>query len=1077
MGIAARVAARYKSKKTTDKGNVIYEYSTAQVQHRNREKAKRLEKLESNVTKLRTQVEKDLSAKDVKKRQTALAVGLIDHTFERVGNDESADEGHFGVTGWQKKHVTFSGGKATLQYIGKSGIEQEKTVTDQKLVTELKRAADACGDDSDCLLADVSAEDVNAYLKPYDVTAKDLRGFHANRVMREKLQTARKGQLPNDKKKREEKLKAEWKKALEATAKAVGHEPSTLGNQYLVPGLQDDFMRDGVVSEPGSKTAGVVKLDLAWVEKMRKDFLTLLKNIPHIKTFKEAHRVREGLRVYREQFDKLFHERFLRHTLKYDYEDYGISEDYAKYYTKQLGTPSWDFYIALAEMPIGFVDDYWDEDRLMARFTQEAPKWETRLKRKAQKFWKVLRDVLQDFKNREREIQVKTLDVEQVTLEGFRVQVRGFDPSDDIDVESLEVFKKGLRIYRRNAAARYPRLLKDQVPIVYDCEVNLDKGGTYSHSGLITFYASAVIKEPPARAAHILAHEMGHHEWRLLDGKAREFWETAIAGDYGDIDLAEVVAKWPRGAWAFDFTRYMADTDPVLALQMEGLVHSQNHEELNTKEDFQALLSSGQRTLRVPKTPITGYANKNPQEAFCEAVGLLVAYGPRALHERVRGWLGIILGNEVKVAARVAARYRAAFDGSTPFGPMDPDSVIKRATLAHRVARRFIADSYGDPKTYLDAMTEALRRYQMYRDLLPTMRKAERWVDQNPGVPPGTALTGDGELDKVLHNFRMFLVKYAYAVQAMYPTMWRAGGSKVFLALLQQYSFSDRRLRSRVEQGAKFYGKTRSRKPRPAQSVAVFDKAFTQYLEHLETIRDALKKGVPHGAEGAAQAKIPAGPFTLVNTGGFDDKTMDLVAKLAVKAAGLLKQHGYGRAVYGDIHISNTVGRSSKVLAFYSVNTDEMFVRANLKGKFDSALHTILHELGHRYEKFVAANDIRAIYRRLSNQTSDQRRSSDLKYPKEGETAVERGKTFVVSGTEYTGRGVRVNLRLQDDATKQFHTTIDGWYAMTGQVSPAGAFISKYARTDPSENFAEMVAHHCLGTLPQEQVELLEAII
>jgi hypothetical protein len=74
------------------------------------------------------------------------------------------------------------------------------------------------------------------------VTAKDIRGFHANDEMKKQLKAVRKGPLPKDHKERKTQLKEEFKKALEATAEAVGHEPSTLRSQYLVPGLEDDFM-------------------------------------------------------------------------------------------------------------------------------------------------------------------------------------------------------------------------------------------------------------------------------------------------------------------------------------------------------------------------------------------------------------------------------------------------------------------------------------------------------------------------------------------------------------------------------------------------------------------------------------------------------------------------------------------------------------------------------------------------------------------------------------------------------------------------------------------------------------------
>ena len=246
-------AARYKSKRRIpDSDTVIYEYSPQQVARRNNQKAERLEKLSRNIGKLRAQVKKDLSSGDPDKAMTALAVALIDHTYERVGNDQSAEEGHVGVTGWQRNHISFGKGKATIKYVGKSGVGQKKTVTDKAILTALRDAYEAAGDGDSIFehnTGKVDASKVNAYLKRFNVTAKDIRGLHANREMREALKVIRKGALPGDPKERKAQLKEEWKKALEETSKKVGHEASTLRSQYLVPGLEDTFLKDGTIME------------------------------------------------------------------------------------------------------------------------------------------------------------------------------------------------------------------------------------------------------------------------------------------------------------------------------------------------------------------------------------------------------------------------------------------------------------------------------------------------------------------------------------------------------------------------------------------------------------------------------------------------------------------------------------------------------------------------------------------------------------------------------------------------------------------------------------------------------------
>ena len=257
---AAATYQKKKKVKTQDGEDMtVYEYSDKQIETRHKDKAKRIDSLRGKIDKLRAQYRKDLKADDDKVKYVALAVGLMDETYERVGNDESAKEGHFGVTGWQKKHISFSGSKAKITYVGKSGVDHVKEVTDSALVTALKSATkgkkdnDPLCEGEDCR---IGAEDVNEYLKPFDVSAKDIRGFHANTEMQTRLKAVRSkgGKLPTDKKEKEKKLKDEFKQALDETAEAVGHEAATLRSQYLVPGLEDEFMKDGSVSESLVKT-------------------------------------------------------------------------------------------------------------------------------------------------------------------------------------------------------------------------------------------------------------------------------------------------------------------------------------------------------------------------------------------------------------------------------------------------------------------------------------------------------------------------------------------------------------------------------------------------------------------------------------------------------------------------------------------------------------------------------------------------------------------------------------------------------------------------------------------------------
>ena len=277
--LTLRIAARYKSKKKvkTKDGDdmVVYEYSDKQIANRNKAKAKKVEKLSKSIGELRSKYRRDMKSSDPEKMLTALVVALMDSTFERVGNDGSADDGHFGVTGWQRQHMSFGRDSVTVKYVGKSGVKHTKKVTDSGIRNALRDAYEAVEEDDAGIFAwdggSVTADKVNEYLKPFDITAKDIRGYHANNSMAEELRAERKkgGKLPEDKKERTTQLKEEFKAALERTAEAVGHEASTLKSQYLVPNMETDYLMDGSVSDRFDKSASMAgRVVLAYLKTL-----------------------------------------------------------------------------------------------------------------------------------------------------------------------------------------------------------------------------------------------------------------------------------------------------------------------------------------------------------------------------------------------------------------------------------------------------------------------------------------------------------------------------------------------------------------------------------------------------------------------------------------------------------------------------------------------------------------------------------------------------------------------------------------------------------------------------------------
>ncbi len=401
-----------------------------------------------------------------------------------------------------------------------------------------------------------------------------------------------------------------------------------------------------------------VKVNLAFVEKLRKDFLTLLKNLPNVKDYETAQELREAFNVYRDRFDDLFFKRFLDQTLKYEL---GLSADNIEYVDGKIRKSGWQFTIEL-RLPIESSDEYCTESRAFARFKQEFPKWKTRVQTKGQAFWKDMKEVL-DFLKGEFSVDVPTK--QNIEIEGFKVRLDGYEP-DRLDYRGnlhyeaegasklLEKIRRGLKIYRANALKTMPWLIKNQLPIVLKFETTLDQAGQYKYVAerCIELFASSFKSETPERVAHVAAHEMGHHLYKHLDKAADEFWYATIRGDYKELDIKYLLSKWPEGKniWITDIEKHLADEDPVLGLQISTTLYSQfyRNETLEQRSDFEKLLERGVKTIRVPATPITDYAGKNAEEAFCEAIGMLVAYGPRAIDERVRYWLRTALPGMVK---------------------------------------------------------------------------------------------------------------------------------------------------------------------------------------------------------------------------------------------------------------------------------------------------------------------------------------------------------------------------------------------------------------------------------------------
>lgn len=257
------------------------------------------------------------------------------------------------------------------------------------------------------------------------------------------------------------------------------------------------------------------------------------------------------------------------------------------------------------------------------------------------------------------------------------------------------------------------------------------------------------------------------------------------------------------------------------------------------------------------------------------------------------------------------------------------------------------------------------------------------------------------------------------------------------------------------------------------------DQAYAKKLAELREYLEAAKRVVVSQTRSEPQIVV-AGGFRLVNAGGFKQEVMSVVAGVVAKADEKLRQAGLECVIYGDINVVNEIIRGKANLAHYQVRTDEVFLRGNIKGLQQSALMTVLHELGHRFAfKFLGERRQKAaewLYKTIADEEADVMHDlifrQDL-WPKPDEVIDDR---WLVTRVSFSPRGLpKVHLRDMTGDKEVAHMMMSE-YIRHKNVSP-NVFVTGYARSDPHENFAEMFAYNCMDMLTEEHQALLSKSI
>jgi DNA topoisomerase-1 len=123
------------------RGRKQYRYHPKYRQVRDLVKFDRMRVFGKALPRIRRIVERDLGRPGLpKKKILAALVKLLETTYIRIGNEEYAEEnGSFGLTTLQNRHVQVLGDTLKFKFRGKSAQHHEITVTDPRLARIIRK--------------------------------------------------------------------------------------------------------------------------------------------------------------------------------------------------------------------------------------------------------------------------------------------------------------------------------------------------------------------------------------------------------------------------------------------------------------------------------------------------------------------------------------------------------------------------------------------------------------------------------------------------------------------------------------------------------------------------------------------------------------------------------------------------------------------------------------------------------------------------------------------------------------------------------------------------------------------------
>jgi DNA topoisomerase I len=186
-------------------------------------------------------------------RAAATAVRLLDLGYFRIGSDAYTDEnGSFGLTTLERRHVTRRKGRLILTFTGKSGVDHCIEIDDPRCIDAVETMRRRRSPEPRLMAYQVDrrwqpldASRVNDYLRTStggDMTAKDFRTWHATVIAAAALASSEEPGTTRASRKRAEVA------AMKEVAEFLGNTPALARASYVDPRVVDAYEEGNTIA-------------------------------------------------------------------------------------------------------------------------------------------------------------------------------------------------------------------------------------------------------------------------------------------------------------------------------------------------------------------------------------------------------------------------------------------------------------------------------------------------------------------------------------------------------------------------------------------------------------------------------------------------------------------------------------------------------------------------------------------------------------------------------------------------------------------------------------------------------------